>query len=125
MIPFDVRLANFLDTVSFIADKERQRRVWVDRTPGLSSVITLGELYSQFFDDNEIDDFIDREMASSPLTTSQRRAIREFRDALDSFSGAPSKSAPFTDYAKLLNDPEWNRLIELATATKSQFAPPS
>lgn len=121
MIPLEVRLANFIDSVSFVADKDRQRLVWVQRAKGVSSVYSLGELYSQFFDDNEIDDFIDHEMMNAPLSNAQREAIRRFRDALNAFSGSPGKGGGMKLESALIDDPEWNELVELATLTKNLF----
>lgn len=88
MISLEVRLANFLGDVSFVADKKQQRAVWVTRSHGVSSVISLAELYCQYFDDNELDDFVENELDTSPLTSKQKHAIRSFRDALKSFSNA-------------------------------------
>lgn len=121
MISFEIRLANFLDSVSFIADKDRQRAVWVEGSKGVSSVITLEELYAQFFDDNDIDNFIEDELDASPLTYEQRLAIRTFRGALNNFSKAPDKTNQKIPDRELVDDPEWNELNDLAMHTLTMF----
>ena len=121
MIPFDVRLANFLDTVSFIADTKRQRAVWVERGQGVSSVISLGELYAQFFDDNDIDNFIADDLDRSALTVEQRISIRRFRDALNKFSKAPGVSFQAVREEELVDDLEWSELVALAKSTLGMF----
>jgi hypothetical protein len=122
VIPFDVRLANFLDSVSFIADEELQRAVWVSGRQGVSSVITLGELYAQFFDDNDLDNFIADDLDTSPLSGEQKKAIRQLRDALNDFSKAPGKMPNAMSDAELVDDPEWKRLVRLARATLTVFS---
>jgi hypothetical protein len=47
--------------------------MWVERSEKISSVISLGELYAQFFDDNDIDNFIADEIDKSPLTQEQKK----------------------------------------------------
>lgn len=121
MIPFDVRIENFLESVSFIADENRQRAMWIDGDPGRSFMISLGEIYAQFFDDNDIDNFISHELDASPLTPSQRVAIRSFRDSLNDFEGAPGRHEGPTSDAELLMNPEWNKIVSLAKATLSEF----
>jgi len=121
VIPFNVRLANFLDSVSFVADKGRQRAMWVEGNTKVSSVISLGELYAQFFDDNDIDNFIADELDAAPLTNEQKDAIRSIRDALNGFSKAPGKTANQVNDADVIDDPEWGNLIRLAQATLILF----
>lgn len=121
MISFETRIGNFLNSVSFVADKELQRRVWDEGESGITSIISIGELYSQFFDDNEIDDFINNEMKTSSLSKEQRDAIRKFRDALDEFSGAPWKQTSAAMNCNLSECREWNSLIELARSTLKLF----
>lgn len=121
VIPLDVRLANFLDSVSFVADKNRQRAAWVDGDTKASSVISLGELYAQFFDDNDIDNFIADDLGAAPLTSEQKDAIRSVRDALNDFSKAPGKPASQLSSADVIDDPEWGNLIRLAQATLTVF----
>jgi hypothetical protein len=121
VIPFDIRLANFLDSVSFVADKTRQRAMWVEGNTKVSSVISLGELYAQFFDDNDIDNFIADDLDAAPLTNEQKNAIRSIRDALNDFSKAPGKTANQVRDADVIDDPEWGNLIGLAQATLTFF----
>lgn len=47
--------------------------MWVDRSEKISSVVLLGELYAQFFDDNDIDNFIVDEIDKSLLTQEQKK----------------------------------------------------
>lgn len=121
VISFDVRLANFLDSVSFIADKTRQRAMWVEGNTKVSSVISLGELYAQFFDDNDIDNFIADDLETAPLTNEQKDAIRSIRDALNDFSKAPGKTAHQLSDAYVIDDPEWANLTKLAQVTLTFF----
>jgi hypothetical protein len=81
MIPLKLRLINFIDTVTFVSDKEFQHKIWVQKIKGLTSVDSMGELYCQCFDDNAIDQFIDEELSTSPLNEIQKKAILDFRDA--------------------------------------------
>jgi hypothetical protein len=120
MIAFDVRIQNFLDSLSFMADINRQRAMWESKALKTSSVISLGELYAQFFDDNDLDSFIEKELDTSPLTVEQRGGIRAIRDALNGFSNAPSRSQVPND-AALLYDPEWNKLVALAQSVLKLF----
>lgn len=123
MISLDVRLKNFLDSVSIVADEKRQHEMWIERCPPEGSfMISLGELYAQFFDDNDIDSFIAEELDRAPLRADQRLAIRSFRDALNSFSKAPGKSESFKNDADLIKDPEWKQLTVLAKVTLGAFA---
>ncbi|MBU1361904.1 MAG: hypothetical protein KKC79_11490 [Gammaproteobacteria bacterium] len=122
MIPLQIRLKNFLDSVSIVADERRQRSMWVERRlPDGSFMISLGELYAQFFDDNDIDNFIADELDVAPLDPKQRSAIRSFRDALNSFSKAPGKSESFETDAELIEDAEWKQLTMLAKTTLDAF----
>jgi len=125
MISFDVRISNFLGTLSFMADINCQRLMWKDKVLGISSIISLGELYAQFFDDNDLDNFIDDELDTSPLTEEQRDGIRAVRDALNGFSKAPSKEREPVNDAALLLDPEWNQLVLLAQTVLKLFGPES
>lgn len=120
MIPLEIRIQNFLDSVSFIADERRQRAMWIEGDPGKSFKISLGELYAQFFDDNDIDNFINDELDASPLPLEQRKAIRAFRDALNRFGKAPGKRNAGND-SELIGDPEWNELVDLAKSTLVTF----
>ena len=91
--------------------------MWVDGDPGDSFLMSLNEVYCQFFDDNDIDNFIADELDTAPLTSEQRHGIRSFRDALNKFSVVREKfSQPIRD-ADLITDPEWNELVVLAQST--------
>lgn len=121
VISLETRLENFLGDVSFVADKEQQRAMWFAHSEGVSSVISLDELYCQFFDDNDLDNFISEELDKSPLTIEQRIAIRSFRDALNRFSDAREKfPLPISD-ADVIDDPQWNELVTLAQSTLTVF----
>lgn len=121
MIPIDVRISNFLDSVSFLADLERQRIAWSNKTPGATSVVSLGELYAQFFDDNDIDNFVRYELDTSPLNTEQRESVLAIRDALNAFSKAPGKTPQPVNDEELLSDPEWNTVVALAQSVLKVF----
>jgi hypothetical protein len=123
MIPFDIRMQNFLDSLSFMADISRQRAMWETKALGRSSVISLGELYAQFFDDNDLDNFVQEELDTSPLTEKQRDGIRAIRDALNGFSKAPTKEREPVNDAALMYDPEWNKLVVLAQMVLKLFDP--
>jgi hypothetical protein len=122
MITLDTRITNFLGSVAFLADKKRQTAMWRDHASNLSSVISMGELYAQFFDDNDIDNFIRDELDSAPLTELQRRSIRAVRDALNEFSKAPGTPNHPIDDADLIDDPEWTEIVRLAQTTLGTFA---
>ena len=121
MLPFSVPLHNFLELVSFVADLKHQREVWIDKKQGVSSLISLGELYNQFFDDVDLDGFIDFELEGAPLTQRQKIAIRVFRDALDAFHAAPGRGRKEKTEDDVLRDPEWNKLVGLAQQTLKLF----
>ena len=120
MIPLDVRLANFLGTVAFVADKEIQRAVWIDKVPGITSIISIGELYCQFFDDNDMDGFIKDEMDESPLSTAQKSAIVQFSGALGVVEKLPSYADG--DDGQTIESREWNALVKCAKGTLVTFA---
>jgi hypothetical protein len=122
VISLDTRLENFLGIVSFVADKKQQYAMWVKHSQGVSSVISLNELYCQFFDDNDIDNFIEDELNTSPLTSVQRDAIRSFRDALNSFSKTLEKMPQPMSDAGVIENPEWNELVKLAQFTLTVFS---
>jgi hypothetical protein len=88
---------------------------------GVSSVISLDELYCQCFDDNDLDNFIEEVLDTSPLTAEQRLAIRSFRDALNNFSEAREEiPQPMSD-ANVIDDPNWKELVNVAKSTLSVF----
>lgn len=120
MIPFDVRLDNFVGAVEFAADEEMQRSVWIDKVPDLTSIISIGEFYCQFFDDNDMDGFIKDEMANSPLSSAQKDAVLQFRAALEPIE----RLQPYlnNDDRKTLESPEWKALIQCAKRTLPFFA---
>lgn len=119
MIPLNIRIANFLDSVSFVADKNAQYSMWGGGDRSISSVISLGELYAQFFDDNNIDDFIEKDLFSSLLDEKEKEAIVFFRDKLRDFSKAPGKNE--INDAEIIEDSEWNDLIDIAKSTLKIF----
>lgn len=121
MISIEIRIKNFLDSVALVADEQKQVNMWVDGKAVDSFVVSLGELYAQFFDDNDIDNFIANELDGASLSSGQCAAIRAFRDAMNAFSKAPGKPANFADDAFLLSDPEWKKLVEIAKSTIAEF----
>lgn len=120
MISLKTRLDNFIGVVSFVADKDQQALVWVKKVNNISSIYCLAELYNQFFNDNQIDDFIDNEMENAPLSEAQRIAIRRFRDALNAFNVAPGKLLEKSG-SDLIDDLDWNEIVKLAISTKQLF----
>jgi hypothetical protein len=120
VISLDTRLANFLDSLAFFADIKRQQATWTGQHGAISSFISLGEAYAQFFDDNDIDNFIAEELDTSTLHPEQKKAIRVFRDALNSFSKAPGSENQVPD-CELVNDSEWGNLVTLAKSTLLNF----
>ncbi|WP_157084929.1 hypothetical protein [Hydrogenophaga palleronii] len=121
MITLDTRISNFLSSVAFFTDLDVQRAVWVDGAKGVTSVICPSELYCQFFDDNDIDDFIDNEMSTAAITDSQKMAIRTFRDKLNEFDIAfDDPMNPKTD-AELIETKEWADIRKLAELTLEKF----
>lgn len=120
MIPFDVRLNNFIGSVAFAADEEMQRSVWIDKVSGLTSIISVGEFYCQFFDDNDMDGFIENEIATAPLSSAQKDAILQFRVALEPIEKLQSYRD--NDDRQTLQSPEWKRLIQCAKRTLPLFA---
>ena len=119
MIPFEVRLSNFLGAVAFAADEKQQRAVWVDGVLGLTSIISIGEFYCQFFDDNDMDDFIANELSGSPLSAPQKTAVIEFRAALNRIETLQSYQED--DDRQTLETPEWRSLVQCAKRTLSVF----
>jgi len=120
MIPLDVRLNNFICAVAFAADEEMQRSVWIDKVSGLTSIISVGEFYCQFFDDNDMDGFIEKEITSAPLSSAQRVAILQFRAALKPIEKLQSYRD--SDDRQTLESPEWKALIQCAKSTLPLFA---
>ena len=121
MIPFDIRMANFLGSTAFIADKKLQHAMWAERNKKISSIISLGELYAQFFDDNDIDNFIIDELDKSLLTKEQKEAIKVIRDDLNNFTKAPNRKTYQASDAELIDDPEWGQIVLLAQSTLNIF----
>jgi hypothetical protein len=134
MIPLKLRLINFIDTVTFVADKEFQHKIWVQKIKGLTSVDSMGELYCQCFDDNAIDQFIDEELSTSPLNEMQKKAILDFRDALNAYYEIvfrykivwhrvwwKRRLMLIKPESELINEPEWNKLVQLAISIKKLF----
>ena len=120
MIPLDVRLNNFVGAVAFAADEEMQRSVWIAKVPGLTSIISIGEFYCQFFDDNDMDGFIEDEMTSAPLSDAQKDAILQFRAALEPIERLQSYRDD--DDRQTLESSEWKALIQCAKRTLPFFA---
>jgi hypothetical protein len=119
MYPLDTRVRNFIGLLEFAADVSLQRDAWLHRAPGLTSVIDPGEMFCQFFDDTGLDQFIDEELASAPLSPEQKCAFLDVRAAL-----AIVESSPFyvgKDVEALLRTPEWRALVEIATASLAPF----
>ena len=120
MIPFDVRLSNFLGAVAFAADEGRQRAVWVEKERGITSIVSVGEFYCQFFDDNDMDGFIQDELEVAPLNNAQKNAILEFRATLAAVEQLESYRD--NDDAKTLGSPEWKAVVSCAKRALAIFA---
>ena len=123
MIPLDVRLNNFLGTVEFVADEQTHRAVWLEGATGITSITSLGELYCQFFDDNDMDSFINEELSNAPLSPPQKEAIVRFRTALGAVETLPS----YKDHndRETIASREWKALVQCARETLRVFARPS
>jgi hypothetical protein len=120
MIPFDVRLNNFVEAVAFVADEEMQRLAWIDKVTGLTSIISVREFYCQFFDDNDMDGFIEDEMDSTSLSDSQKNAILQFRAALSLVEKLQSYRDG--DDRETIESAEWKTLVQCARRTLALFA---
>ncbi len=120
MIPLDVRLENFLGVVEFVADEKTQRKVWLEKTPGITSIISIGELFCQFFDDNDMDGFIKAELSDSPLSPEQKKAVLQFRNVLGKIEELRSYQE---DNDRLtLETQEWRDLVHCARNTLKVFS---
>lgn len=120
MIPIDVRLNNFVGAVAFAADERMQRSVWINKVAGLTSIISIGEFYCQFFDDNDMDGFIKNELTNAPLSDKQRDAVLQFRAALEPIRKLQSYRD--NDDKRTLESQEWKALIQCARRTLPLFA---
>ena len=113
MYPIETRLKNFTDAVSFAADEDLQRTMWITRSPKpLTSIYSISEFYGQIFDDSDIDDFIEKELPAASLTADQKRGILGFRDLLN----LVEKTAAYRsqDHARLCESPEWKAVVQCA-----------
>jgi hypothetical protein len=120
MIPLDVRLSNFKDALEFAADEERQRAVWIDKVSGLTSIISVGEFYCQFFDDNDMAHFVKNEMIDAPLSDAKKNAILQFCAVLKPVEELESYRDD--DDPRTLESPEWKAVIQCAKRTLPIFA---
>jgi len=121
VIPLDVRLRNFVGAVAFASDEAKQRLVWVDKARGLTSIVSVGEFYCQFFDDNDMEGFIKEELNSAPLTQAQREAILALRAALEPVTHLASYRD--NNDQRTLESAEWNAVIQCAKHALSVFVP--
>jgi len=119
MIPLDVRLNNFIGAVAFAADEELQRTVWFDKKPSLTSITSIGEFFCQFFDDNDMDGFINDELASAPISQERKAAILDFRAALGPIEQLQSYRDE--DDQKTAQTQEWKALVNCARLTLRRF----
>jgi hypothetical protein len=120
MIPLDVRLNNFVGALEFAADEEMQRSVWIDKVSGLTSIISVGEFYCQFFDDNDMAEFVKNEMIDAPLSDVQKNAILQFCAALEPVEKLQSYRDD--DDCRILESPEWKAVVQCARRTLPLFA---
>lgn len=88
---------------------EYQKRVWADgRGPECSS---WEEHLCMFFDDTDIENFIENYATDFGLNEAQREALAGFYSILDSYS---NKCGSDIDVRKLLADPEWHQIQAMA-----------
>ena len=120
MIPLEVRVHNFVGAVQFAADEEMQRSVWIDKAAGVTSIISVGEFFCQFFDDNEMDRFITDEIADAQLSHAQKEAILNFCVSLKPVEQLQSYRD--SDDLKTLASPEWSAVVQCAKRTLPLFA---
>lgn len=106
-------LRNFLDNLSYFADKDYQERVWV-RAEG-PECDDLDNRVNDFFD---LGESIFGKQGDYGLTQKQHKVLCAFRDDLDHFL-----DNPLSDYnAKLFIDsPEWTNIIEKAKFVLKTF----
>lgn len=103
-------IANHLDTILGIADKEYQERVWI-RAEG-PEVDDFDETCNFFFD---IGDPILESYQEYGLSENQYLLLKKFRDEFEAFSDDNSWPPFFID------SPEWARIMERAKEVLEAF----
>ena len=87
--------------------------MWIHAVPKPStSIYSVGEFYCQFFDDNDMDDFITSELQESSLSAAQKAAIVEFRDLLDSAGDIALHAS--CDNGTIVRSKQWKSVVACA-----------
>lgn len=101
---------NSLEAISWISDKEYQKRVWI-RGEG-PEVNDFDETACYFFDNVEP---VLEEYKKSGMTENQYQIIKKFRDKFNVFSGEHSYEPKFID------TPEWDEIIKMSKDVLKAF----
>lgn len=98
---------DLLSVIRDLADESYQERVWV-RGEG-PEVDSLTETICRFFDDYDVDGFLEASARGSILSSDQRESLAKLRDALDAFLKQEK-----ADTAAAIRRPKWREIQGLA-----------
>ncbi|NGX37736.1 MAG: hypothetical protein K1000chlam2_00898 [Chlamydiae bacterium] len=105
-------LANFLETIEGISDKEYQKRVWI-RGEG-PEVDDFTETVCHFFDDG---DPILKKYKEYNIIEKQYRLLVQFRKEFESFVDGDRPYLP----EEFIDTPEWKQIMSLAKNVLKAF----
>ncbi len=116
MMTREQHLKAVLGVVSEFANRAFQERVWL--TGAGPEVSSFEEAICRFFDDYDAVGLISSLETTHELRTDQVEALKKFSDELNSFAAnVPDGSGA----DKILRDPQWESLRQLAENVLSRF----
>jgi len=108
-------LEAFLENISRMTDKDYQERVWV-RVEG-PECDDIDETIAYFFEEDAlIDNYQDFDINETQLT-----ALRVLHKNLRTFTDTYGIYSPFKSTKKLINMPEWEKIMEMAKEVLEEF----
>lgn len=102
-------LDNLIVVIKIIANKNYQEQVWLGKDAARFS--SWGEIVNQFFDDNQIDEFLHGPWKESGLTEAQYLQLVTLRDVMDKNC---QQWNDFPDPQKVLISDDWKKVRQTA-----------
>ncbi|MGN6249167.1 MAG: hypothetical protein ACTHNG_12505 [Ginsengibacter sp.] len=90
-----------------LSDLDLQRKLWLNENNDTGLISSYVEVMCRLFDDNKLDDFIDKTASKIDFSNSTIFQLNKLRELLNDYNEKDTDE-------KIIADPEWKKVVEQA-----------
>ena len=98
---------NIYDDIEELSDLDLQRKLWLNENNDTGLISSFVEVNCRLFDDNRLDDVIDKEVIEFPISNELISELYQLRNLLNIYKAKKSDQ-------EIINDPKWLKVVAQA-----------